>query len=165
MTPTGLPHSEIPGSKRVNRSPRLIAACRVLHRLPMPRHPPLALSSLSIKLDKTIRDSSSMAIEDKLSYCNPQGPVTLTMRWPHHKTGASVTPGGFRVTLLFDYQRTYQNDRGQRTEDRLQLTGLRHLCRCRLRGLQEPLKLKSLKKQAVFFLPNTTSRSDRAFCL
>jgi hypothetical protein len=59
-----------------------------------------------------------MAIEDKLSYCNPQGPVTLAMRWPHHKTGASVTPGGFRVTLLFDYQRaSYQMTEVSGAED------------------------------------------------
>src|SRR5437762_14373171 len=49
MTPVGLPHSEIPGSKRVCRSPRLIAACRVLHRRSAPRHPPFTLSSLAIK--------------------------------------------------------------------------------------------------------------------
>jgi hypothetical protein len=46
MTPGGFPHSEIPGSKRVCRSPRLIAAYHVLHRLLTPRHPPSALSSL-----------------------------------------------------------------------------------------------------------------------
>ena len=50
-----MPHSEISGSKPVNDSPKLIAACHVLHRLPMPRHPPLALSSLSIKLDQTTK--------------------------------------------------------------------------------------------------------------
>ena len=31
-------------------SPKLIAACHVLHRLFLPRHPPCALSSLTIKL-------------------------------------------------------------------------------------------------------------------
>ena len=36
-----------------------------------------------------------MAIEDKLSYCNLQGPVTIGVRRPHHKTSALVTPGGF----------------------------------------------------------------------
>ena len=53
MTGTRLPHSEIPGSKRACRSPRLIAACRVLHRLPSPRHPSCALTSLTTK--KSIR--------------------------------------------------------------------------------------------------------------
>ena len=42
----GLPHSEISGSMRMCRSPKLIAACRVLRRLLMPRHSPCALSSL-----------------------------------------------------------------------------------------------------------------------
>jgi hypothetical protein len=49
MTRKGLPHSEIPGSKPVCGSPRLIAACHVLHRLCAPRHPPSTLSSLTIK--------------------------------------------------------------------------------------------------------------------
>ncbi len=39
----GLPHSETRGSSRMCRSPRLIAACRVLLRLWEPRHPPCAL--------------------------------------------------------------------------------------------------------------------------
>ena len=38
----GLPHSETPGSKTACVSPGLIAACRVLLRLPPPRHPPCA---------------------------------------------------------------------------------------------------------------------------
>ncbi len=43
---SGFPHSEIPGSTPTSGFPRLIAACHVLHRLPSPRHPPYALSSL-----------------------------------------------------------------------------------------------------------------------
>ena len=39
----GLPHSETRGSKAICASPRLIAAYRVLRRLPEPRHPPDAL--------------------------------------------------------------------------------------------------------------------------
>src|SRR5437762_13033278 len=41
----GFPHSEICGSKVAHTSPQLIAACHVLHRLCMPRHPPIALTS------------------------------------------------------------------------------------------------------------------------
>ena len=41
--------SEIPRSQPVCGSLRLIAAYHVLHRLPSPRHPPYALSSLTIK--------------------------------------------------------------------------------------------------------------------
>ena len=43
----GLPHSDTRGSKAVRASPRLFAACRVLHRLREPRHPPCALRYLS----------------------------------------------------------------------------------------------------------------------
>ncbi len=39
----GFPHSEIFGSKCAGNSPKLIAACHVLHRLSVPRHPPNAL--------------------------------------------------------------------------------------------------------------------------
>jgi hypothetical protein len=42
----GFPHSEIPGSKLVRSSPRLIAAYYVLHRLHAPRHPLDALKAL-----------------------------------------------------------------------------------------------------------------------
>ena len=42
--PGGLPHSEIPGSTIARISPGLFAACHVLHRLSVPRHPPDALT-------------------------------------------------------------------------------------------------------------------------
>ena len=42
--PGGLPHSEIPGSPIARISPGLFAACHVLHRLSVPRHPPDALA-------------------------------------------------------------------------------------------------------------------------
>ena len=48
ITLSGFPHSEIFGSTPVCGSPKLIAACHVLHRLLAPRHPPYALSSLTI---------------------------------------------------------------------------------------------------------------------
>jgi hypothetical protein len=50
--PRGFPHSEIPGSMPTCGSPRLIAACHVLHRLLLPRHPPCALSSLTTKFTR-----------------------------------------------------------------------------------------------------------------
>ena len=42
----GLPHSDIHGSKPARGSPWLFAACHVLHRLLVPRHPPNALLTL-----------------------------------------------------------------------------------------------------------------------
>ena len=46
-SPWGFPHSEIHGSKLICSSPWLIAACRVLLRLLMPRHSPCALFRLN----------------------------------------------------------------------------------------------------------------------
>ena len=45
--PGVFPHSEISGSKLICSSPKLFAACHVLHRLLMPRHSPCALISLT----------------------------------------------------------------------------------------------------------------------
>ena len=53
IAPRRFPDSEIPGSKPVSGSPRLIAAVHVLLRLPAPRHPPCALSSLTVSLRRT----------------------------------------------------------------------------------------------------------------
>ena len=47
FTLAGLPHSDICGSMDICSSPQLIAACHVLHRLLVPRHPPCALSNLT----------------------------------------------------------------------------------------------------------------------
>ena len=41
------PHSDISGSMLICSSPKLFAACHVLHRLLMPRHSPCALISLT----------------------------------------------------------------------------------------------------------------------
>ena len=49
-----LPHSEISGSTLICSSPKLFAACHVLHRLLMPRHSPCALISLTLKMVLTI---------------------------------------------------------------------------------------------------------------
>ena len=47
---TRLPDSEISGSTLVRSFPELFAAIHVLHRLSSPRHPPCALSSLTVSL-------------------------------------------------------------------------------------------------------------------
>ncbi len=46
----GLPIRKSPVITPVCGLPKLIAACHVLHRLSLPRHPPCALSSLTIEL-------------------------------------------------------------------------------------------------------------------
>ncbi len=60
--PRGFPHSEIPGSKPACGSPRLIAACHVLHRLLLPRHPPCALSSLTTKFTQHTQEAFSLQL-------------------------------------------------------------------------------------------------------
>ena len=42
------PHSDISGSKDICSSPKLFAACHVLHRLLVPRYSPYALCSLTL---------------------------------------------------------------------------------------------------------------------
>ena len=44
---SGFPHSDICGSVDICSSPQLFAAYHVLHRLPVPRHPPCALFCLT----------------------------------------------------------------------------------------------------------------------
>ena len=46
----GFPIQKSPDQSLFGGSPKLIAAYHVFHRLPIPRHPPLALSSLTIKI-------------------------------------------------------------------------------------------------------------------
>jgi hypothetical protein len=50
ITDGGFPHSEIPGSMLTYSSPRHIGVRPVLLRLLVPRHPPCALSSLTLYL-------------------------------------------------------------------------------------------------------------------
>ena len=47
VCPCGFPHSDIRGLSGICPSPRLFAAYHVFLRLPVPRHPPYALSSLT----------------------------------------------------------------------------------------------------------------------
>ena len=82
--PRGFPHSEIPGSKPACGSPRLIAACHVLHRHLPPRHPPCALSSLTIKFTQHSRSRDRTCLANLWrhrliapGYCEPETPADL----------------------------------------------------------------------------------------
>jgi hypothetical protein len=91
MTPAGFPHSDIFGSASARDSPKLFAACHVLHRLLAPRHPPRALSSLTPSAaDQAVSRGGVGMILDKLGEiedldllpkhvfqlvrCGPEGP-------------------------------------------------------------------------------------------
>ena len=51
----GFPIRKSPDQSLLSGSPKLIAASHVLHRLLVPRHPPYALSSLTIFAIATLR--------------------------------------------------------------------------------------------------------------
>jgi len=80
MTPGGLPHSEIHGSKPADGSPWLIAAIHVLHRLVAPRHPPRALNSSAPRKRRAEPTGSS-------SIMSTQTMLLLTFTAPPTSTG------------------------------------------------------------------------------
>ena len=65
-----MPHSEVPGSPIARISPGLFAACHVLHRLSVPRHPPDALHSRLI----TGIPVAGNAAQPPRTGPNPRGP-------------------------------------------------------------------------------------------
>ena len=97
----GFPHSEILGSMRVCRSPKLIAAYRVLHRLRVPRHPLRAfirLTSNPIKQHtRVIRTSQAIALaSDHLDYSLVRIRFTsaITTHFCCQTAGPAPPPGG-----------------------------------------------------------------------
>ena len=72
----GLPHSDIRGSTIARISPRLFAACHVLHRLLAPRHPPNALVSLAIPTQPPARST-------KPRNKQPSQAASLTLSYSH----------------------------------------------------------------------------------
>ena len=80
-SPWGFPHSEIRGSKLICSSPRLIAACHVLHRLPMPRHSPYALLCLNYLPNSFLFSWFSLRLNCCVHTCSSFGKiVSFTLR-------------------------------------------------------------------------------------
>ena len=105
--PRGFPHSEIPGSKPACGSPRLIAACHVLHRRLLPRHPPCALSSLTTKFTRRTASlvvrRSSLANHSRLKRNTPRklyGASLLLARSPDRSGHAHQQALGTHKNLL-----------------------------------------------------------------
>ena len=73
LPPVGFPIRKSPGQSLFSGSPKLIAAYRVLHRLSLPRHPPYALSSLTIKKLFIVNAAMSYTATDNLraGWLNP----------------------------------------------------------------------------------------------
>ena len=118
MTPAGLPHSEIRGSKDACSSPRLIAACHVLLRLPVPRHPPCALTALDQNPPQQSQDPAHLLVFQLplvlASYLSRRSPLPELsknkLQQPHERSWfTSFNPECLvlfeRVRLLRDFQR------------------------------------------------------------
>jgi hypothetical protein len=64
----GSPIRRSPGQSLFSDSPELIAASHVLHRLPAPRHPPYALSSLTIKFSQDKNEKCRFVELSKIAF-------------------------------------------------------------------------------------------------
>ena len=92
----GLSHSEIRGSRAMCASPRLFAACHVLHRLREPRHPPCALSYFW----RRTAPCRAAGIYFRLSSCKQRLHlrsflVSLLLVTSCHRTSLTVENNGF----------------------------------------------------------------------
>ncbi len=113
----GFPHSEILGSKPACGSPRLIAACHVLHRLLAPRHPPYALSSLIIKLTQSVFRLSQIRNNlrrfDSRSSIHPRtisSPTFTGLSDLRHRLSSLRSSNNWQVRLFFhSYAQLEQN--------------------------------------------------------
>ena len=103
----GFPHSEICGSKGARPSPQLIAACHVLHRLSVPRHPPDALrrlisASSTREAPRTVASAlnpgHSTAIHRRLS---PQPEQSSISDRSEPKPVSAKDGRSFRLRILF----------------------------------------------------------------
>jgi hypothetical protein len=95
----GLPHSEISGSPGARPSPELFAACHVLHRLSVPRHPPDALLVLAHAQPQG-RAFARPEVGDQRSEIRPAG---------------SACPPACRPPEPMREHRPYRNHRSRRT--------------------------------------------------
>ena len=93
-----MPHSEIPGSTIARISPRLIAACYVLHRLSVPRHPPDALRRL-ISASSTKRSTAHRGKRPTRT----QAPYIDTS--PRSRNNLGVHPQPIRAEARFSQRR------------------------------------------------------------
>ena len=83
----GFPHSDIRGSTIARISPRLFAACHVLHRLLAPRHPPDALVTLGTHPIRTAHQGPTHRP------ANRPGTRRLRSRHPRRRPSIDRPPG------------------------------------------------------------------------
>jgi hypothetical protein len=88
----GFPHSDIRGSTIARISPRLFAACHVLHRLLAPRHPPNALFTLRIAT-ATARTQNRAAPNEGHAPSRMRGCGSRTIRAHSHSQNYTTNSG------------------------------------------------------------------------
>ena len=99
----GFPHSDIRGSTIARISPRLFAACHVLHRLLAPRHPPNALITLNIAsppparrtkppCDRTVAQYQSLSSHTANRSCPSAAYATFQSIFTCQRTFAGTNP-------------------------------------------------------------------------
>ncbi len=92
VTP-GFPIRRSPDQSSFDSSPRLIAACHVLHRLSTPRHPPCALSSLAtfmrdcrpVTVRLLTRPRTSVSCTGQTDFQRLRLPFDSTTRFKKHR--------------------------------------------------------------------------------
>ena len=100
----GFPHSEICGSKGARPSPQLIAACHVLHRLSVPRHPPDALRRLiSASSTREAPRTEASALPDPCRCTSTPLPAagTILASAPVGASSSGPRRRSFRLRILF----------------------------------------------------------------
>ena len=95
-----LPHSDISGSTLICSSPKLFAACHVLHRLLMPRHSPCALASL------TCVEANSASLRPSTFGCRTSVPLRFLLLFASNPLalGFEVRRRSFSCFALVLYQ-------------------------------------------------------------
>jgi hypothetical protein len=105
----GFPIRKSPDQSPFNGSPKLIAVYHVLHRLSLPRHPPYALSSLTIKNRNQIYQLHTIFNKNaalmRFYYLN----------YPHMQLSKNIFRKGFQGNLY----KTFGGGERDRTDDPL----------------------------------------------
>src|SRR5260370_35697709 len=103
----GFPHAEIFGPKCAGNSPKLIAACHVLHRLSVPRHPPNALIVLDLTFCQR-NDDLSIAISTRSVQGTTPTPQTAFLPNPSTPPRRQNEDLDFNTSSHKPFQRTLE---------------------------------------------------------
>ena len=125
----GFPHSEIRGSKGARPSPRLFAACHVLHRLSVPRHPPNALKRL-IRSPSIAHREQSLHPRPQKPRLNTQHFILVLPAWPMTirflvQRPISRSSAQHKPTTANGQSHSYPQCKTSKPEDRDQASGIR----------------------------------------